>query len=65
MEILAFCLKAVFLYNLKEQQDDSSENVLGFPFDDYNQRTVGARRMEFVSKLGYKYSYTLLEKYVL
>jgi len=65
LESLAFCPTAIFLYNVKEQEDDSSKNVFGFPFDDDNQRTIGARCMEFVSKVGYKYFYTLLEKYVL
>jgi len=65
LEGLAYCPKTIFFYNVKEQEDDSSKNVFGFPFDDDNQRTIGARRMEFVSKVGYKHVYALLEKYVL
>jgi hypothetical protein len=65
LERLAFCPKAIFLYNVEEQEDDSSKNVFGFPFDDDDQRTIGARRMHFVSQVGYKHVYTLLEKCVL
>jgi len=65
LESLEFCPNAIFLYNVKEQEGDSSKNVFGFPFDDDNQRTIGARHMEFVSRMGYKHVYTLIEKYVL